>query len=110
MHALSIEINLGKGYNSVGTHCEGWAGNCGEGGKGASSWYLLCDKCREKYMDGCRNGVIINSLQSQATFLSNHKLNSISTMKTNFDLNSDVYGMMRENALFLLELSASGSG
>lgn len=41
-------IRLGKGYNSVGTFCEGWAGNCGEGGKGASSWYLMCDRCREK--------------------------------------------------------------
>lgn len=41
-------ISLGKGYNSVGTFCEGWAGNCGEGGKGASSWYLMCDRCREK--------------------------------------------------------------
>lgn len=40
----------GKGYNSVGTFCEGWAGNCGEGGKGASSWYLMCDQCREKYV------------------------------------------------------------
>lgn len=38
----------GKGYNSVGAYCEGWAGNCGEGGKGASSWYLMCDMCREK--------------------------------------------------------------
>lgn len=61
-------------------------------------------------MAGCRNDLVINSLQSHATFLSNHKLNSISTMKTNFELNSDVYGMMRENALFLLELSSSGSG
>lgn len=39
----------GKGYNSVGTYCEGWAGNCGEGGKGASSWYLMCENCRERY-------------------------------------------------------------
>lgn len=39
---------IGRGYNSVGTYCEGWAGNCGEGGKGASSWYLMCDTCREK--------------------------------------------------------------
>lgn len=38
----------GKGYNSVGTYCEGWAGNCGEGGKGASSWYLMCETCHEK--------------------------------------------------------------
>lgn len=38
----------GKGYNSVGTYCEGWAGNCGEGGRGASSWYLMCESCHEK--------------------------------------------------------------
>lgn len=109
MISVILKFKIGKGYNSVGTYCEGWAGNCGEGGKGASSWYLLCDKCREKYMEGCRNDVIITSLQSQATFLSNHKLNSISTMKTNLELNSDIYGMMRENALFLLELSSTGS-
>lgn len=40
----------GKGYNSVGAYCEGWAGNCGEGGKGASSWYLMCENCRDKYV------------------------------------------------------------
>lgn len=38
----------GKGYNSVGTYCEGWAGNCGEGGRGASNWYLMCEDCRNK--------------------------------------------------------------
>lgn len=38
----------GKGYNSVGTYCEGWAGNCGDGGRGASSWYLMCESCHEK--------------------------------------------------------------
>lgn len=54
----------GKGYNSVGTYCEGWAGNCGEGGKGASSWYLMCENCRDKYVSNknyCEkvNGLII---------------------------------------------------
>lgn len=37
-----------KGYNSVGAYCDGWAGNCGEGGKGASSWYLMCESCRDR--------------------------------------------------------------
>ena len=26
----------GRGYNSIGVYCEGWAGNCGEGGQGVS--------------------------------------------------------------------------
>lgn len=38
----------GKGYNPVGTYCEGWKGNCGEGGCGSSSWYLMCESCHDK--------------------------------------------------------------
>ena len=40
----------GQGYNSGGSFCGGWAGNCGEGGSGGSSWYLICDRCRSKYL------------------------------------------------------------
>jgi E3 ubiquitin-protein ligase MYCBP2 len=40
----------GNGYNSGGNYCIGWAGNCGDGGGGGSSWYLLCDTCRDKYL------------------------------------------------------------
>lgn len=40
----------GNGYNSGGNYCLGWAGNCGDGGGGGSSWYLLCDTCRDKYL------------------------------------------------------------
>ncbi len=39
----------GKGYNSGGNYCGGWAGNCGDGGVGGSSWYLICEKCREEH-------------------------------------------------------------
>ena len=39
----------GKGYNSGGNYCGGWAGNCGDGGVGGSSWYLICEKCREAH-------------------------------------------------------------
>lgn len=35
----------GKGYNAVGTYCEGWSGNCGEGSRG---WYLMCENCHKK--------------------------------------------------------------
>ena len=40
----------GQGYNSGGHFCGGWAGNCGDGGLGGSTWYLMCDRCREKYL------------------------------------------------------------
>jgi len=55
----------GKGYNSVGIFCEGWAGNCGEGGKGASSWFLMCDPCRDRYLASCRSVNNINSAARQ---------------------------------------------
>ena len=40
----------GQGYNSAGNFCEGWAGNCGDGGIGGSTWYLMCSRCRDKYL------------------------------------------------------------
>lgn len=96
-----------KGYNSVGTYCDGWAGNCGEGGKGASSWYLMCENCREKYMERNRNENL-NALPSTGGFLSNPKISTISVVsKQNGELNSDLYTMIKENALFLLELSST---
>lgn len=38
----------GKGYSLNGRYCEGWVGNCGEGGKGDEKWYLLCESCHDK--------------------------------------------------------------
>ncbi|EGD72098.1 hypothetical protein PTSG_11546 [Salpingoeca rosetta] len=40
----------GMGYNSGGSYDSGWVGNCGDGGIGGNTWYLLCRECREKYM------------------------------------------------------------
>ena len=40
----------GHGYNSGGSFCGGWAGSCGEGGFGGSTWYLMCDACRTHYL------------------------------------------------------------
>ena len=45
----------GKGYNSGGHYCGGWAGNCGDGGVGGTSWYLICDKCRNAYLKNAAN-------------------------------------------------------
>ena len=40
----------GWGYNSRGMFCSGWAGNCGDGGRGGSTWYLLCNDCHTRYL------------------------------------------------------------
>lgn len=107
----------GKGYNSVGSFCEGWAGNCGEGGKGASSWYLMCDSCREKFLT---TRLPVNNLNSGPAANLNfpslpneelpQKSDNLFGLKTSFIMNSEIYTMMKENALFLLELSSTSSG
>ncbi len=40
----------GMGYNSRGQYVSGWSGNCGDGGIGTSSWYLMCKDCHAKYI------------------------------------------------------------
>ena len=46
----------GQGYNSGGNFCGGWAGSCGDGGVGGSTWYLMCDVCRAKYLRDKKKG------------------------------------------------------
>ena len=42
-----------SGYKSTGDYCKsGWLGNCGDGGRGMSTWYLMCKECRAKYLAG----------------------------------------------------------
>ncbi|VDO50976.1 unnamed protein product, partial [Haemonchus placei] len=40
----------GYGYNSSGKFTSGWSGDCGSGGRAASTWYLLCPACRAQYL------------------------------------------------------------
>lgn len=40
----------GMGYDSRGAYRSGWQGDCGDGGSGPSTWYLLCKDCRAKYL------------------------------------------------------------
>lgn len=54
-HMKEVHPGCGKhangwGYNSRGSYCSGWAGNCGDGGRGGSTWYLLCKDCHAKYL------------------------------------------------------------
>lgn len=94
----------GKGYNSVGIFCEGWAGNCGEGGKGASSWFLMCDNCRDKYISTNKN---TNNLNNTNTAGASAEMNLFGIKTTTLIANSEIYTTMRENATFLLELSSN---
>lgn len=113
----SLLFNIGKGYNSVGIFCEGWAGNCGEGGKGASSWYLMCDICREKYMVHNLNNATTATTATDMPATVLHSQFSTTQMfdrffgiESNLIVNSEAYAMMKENSMFLLELSATGPG
>lgn len=55
------------------------------------------------------NSQIMTNLVCPPPFVSNQKLHSISAMKSSNDSNFDMFTMMKENALFLLELSSTNS-
>lgn len=98
-HAGCGKSSRGKGYNSVGTYCNGWAGNCGEGGKGATSWYLLCEQCRSNY--SAQHKKLANTTGGG----SGGSQSDAYGLKALTRINMDAYRNMKENALFLLELS-----
>ncbi|ESO93791.1 hypothetical protein LOTGIDRAFT_205644 [Lottia gigantea] len=96
----------GKGYNSGGNFCGGWAGNCGEGGIGGSSWYLMCDQCRDKYLKEKRQSQ--KEKEREKTKKVKKKttvMKPTSTLVTHLD----VHTVLKNNAMFLLDL-ASASG
>lgn len=92
----------GKGYNSGGNFCGGWAGNCGDGGTGGSSWYLICDRCREKFIRQKRQSLIKEKVKKSRKKTSPTKL--LSPLPP-----MEAHQIMKKNALFLLELSSSAS-
>lgn len=92
----------GKGYNSGGNFCGGWAGNCGDGGMGGSSWYLICDRCREKFIRQKRQSLIKEKVKKSRKKASPTKL--LSPLPP-----MEAHQIMKKNALFLLELSSSAS-
>lgn len=92
----------GKGYNSGGNFCGGWAGNCGDGGMGGSSWYLICDRCREKFIRQKRQSLIKEKVKKSRKKSSPAKL--LSPLPP-----MEAHQIMKKNALFLLELSSSAS-
>ena len=91
----------GQGYNSGGNFCGGWAGNCGDGGIGGSTWYLMCDRCREKYLREKRQALKEKSKKSKKKSTTIKQSSIMQVMEPHI--------VMKSNALFLLEL-ASASG
>uniref|UniRef100_A0A182N2D5 RCR-type E3 ubiquitin transferase n=1 Tax=Anopheles dirus TaxID=7168 RepID=A0A182N2D5_9DIPT len=89
----------GQGYNSNGVYCEGWAGDCGDGGHGVSSWYLLCEACRKRYEGTTPVPVPVGS---QATLSAAAERRNEPPRST---LPSELFAMMKENAFFLLDLA-----
>ncbi|KAI1288150.1 E3 ubiquitin-protein ligase MYCBP2 [Halotydeus destructor] len=94
----------GNGYNSSGSFCGGWAGHCGDGGVGTSNWYLICDRCREKYMssksvrdkDKIKNRLGLSGVQRSSASLAS-KIGTPTSCP-------NIHQVMKENALFLLRL------
>ena len=106
----------GNGYNSSGQYCGGWAGNCGDGGGGGSSWYLICEKCREKHRKrfASKDGNPKNFLQGDKE---KEKINLVPlpTMLASFSYANasspvgplDCHVVMKANSVFLLDLASS---
>ncbi|RWS30275.1 E3 ubiquitin-protein ligase MYCBP2-like isoform X6, partial [Leptotrombidium deliense] len=88
----------GKGYNSSGSFCGGWAGQCGDGGIATSNWYLVCDRCREKFLSLKKNKSGSGDSSRKREIGSKHSP-TLPYM--------EVHQIMKENAVFLLKLSSA---
>ncbi|XP_043928839.1 E3 ubiquitin-protein ligase MYCBP2 [Protopterus annectens] len=89
----------GQGYNSIGHFCGGWAGNCGDGGIGGSTWYLVCDRCREKYLREKQVAAREKVKQSRRKPVQVKTPRALPTM--------EAHQVIKANALFLLSLSSA---
>ncbi|XGW06024.1 hypothetical protein V3C99_016398 [Haemonchus contortus] len=86
----------GYGYNSSGKFTSGWSGDCGSGGRAASTWYLLCPACRAQYLRKTPAGHRQERTRRWREF----------RLSTNaFDSRPEI--IMRQNAMFLLDLNSS---
>ncbi|CAN8006354.1 unnamed protein product, partial [Ixodes hexagonus] len=99
----------GKGYNSAGLFCGGWAGNCGDGGVASSSWYLVCDRCREKFLrQAGASTAHRRSSGSGRPSTGDSILTAAVARMLSPSTQDNVHRNMKSNAIFLLELSSSG--
>lgn len=95
----------GMGYNSGGNYFSGWAGNCGDGDFSGTSWYLICDTCRDNYLKARKNKLgkkIIGSVSRRKGAANKCLLSPISSPS-----GSETHIIMKNNAMFLLDLSSA---
>ncbi|RZF32318.1 hypothetical protein LSTR_LSTR001782 [Laodelphax striatellus] len=103
------------GYNSGGNYCVGWAGNCGDGGVDGSSWYLLCEACRERWLRAKKQVAAAAPPGTKRHHVARRRTHDAAAAKsTLLSPTSNTGGMMethivmKNNAMFLLELSGGG--
>ena len=116
----------GQGYNSGGQYCGGWAGNCGDGGVGGSSWYLICQVCRDKHSKGhvgksnkakSGEGPPGSRKSSEQLNLKQQFVMPITSMMASFSKAAasspvgqmDCHMIMKANSMFLLNLASSSA-
>ena len=111
----------GLGYNSGGNYCGGWAGNCGDGGMGGSTWYLMCDLCRERYLrekkhgQRERGGNSSGSNKKSKKRISAHHNACGTISRPTHHTSSDISALeshivMKNNAIFLLDFASASTG
>lgn len=90
----------GQGYNSGGNFSGGWAGNCGDGGISGSTWYLMCNRCRDKYLRDKRQALKERSIKKSKKKSTPVKQGSgVNVVEPHF--------ILKNNAMFLLELASA---
>ncbi|XP_026474963.1 E3 ubiquitin-protein ligase highwire-like [Ctenocephalides felis] len=118
----------GRGYNSAGHYCRGWAGNCGDGGTEGSSWYLLCDSCRERYLYIASLPESTSNTNASGTDMLHPAYKTRTTDNNSADLQmadrklyarhalspvvcsgTELHEMIKQNAMFLLELASAAN-
>ncbi|XP_074101339.1 MYC binding protein highwire isoform X2 [Cotesia typhae] len=99
----------GMGYNNVGNYCSGWAGNCGDSDFGGTCWYLICDECRDNYLQIRRNKMGNKKLLNGTNLPATARRKGIKTFLSpiNSPSSNDAHIVMKNNAMFLLDLSSA---
>lgn len=70
-----------------------------------SSWYLLCETCREKYIKNCKDGKQLSNRMKTIPRRRTHFVRSLISPANSMSV--DVHLIMKNNAMFLLELASS---
>ena len=95
----------GQGYNSGGNFCGGWAGSCGDGGVGGSTWYLMCDTCRAKYLREKKRGTARKDRLKKPPLASSVLARKKATAAVGSTSLTEPHWMLYHNAMFVLELA-----